>query len=124
MINSYCYSFVLLVTDTIYDISFPGDILSISFKTEFPGKGVDIATGFLSLFTSECEIEKASLSSSLASHLDPLTWSHYLSRPTNNAGNAVRGRNALIINRWYFIIYSLTYILMHIDDILTVSGTT
>ena len=89
----------MLVTDTIYDISFPGDILSISFKTEFPGKGVDIATGFLSLFTSECEIEKASLSSSLASHLDPLTWSHYLSRPTNNAGNAVRGRNALIINR-------------------------
>ena len=45
------------------------------------------------------------------SHLNPNTWSHSILRQNNSHGNAVRDRDALIIH-W------------HIDDLLTVSGTT
>ena len=151
-----CIAIPLLFADTSDVISFPQDILSHSFKTEFPGKGVDIAiipipwnvpdpskvlilwstlspancvntfgyefmtefpigwlptTDFLNLFTSEYEIEKPSLNNSLTSHLDPNTWSHSIPRPNNSGGNIVRGRGALIMH-W------------HIDNPLTVSGTT
>ena len=44
------------------------------------------------------------------SQLNPNTRSHSIPRPNNSDGNAVRGRDALIIH-W------------HIDDHLTVSGT-
>ena len=44
------------------------------------------------------------------SHLNPNTKSHSIPRPNNSDGNAVRGRDALLIY-W------------QIDDILTVSGT-
>ena len=140
----------------LYVISFPREVLSHSYKTEFPEKGVDISiisipwnvsdpskalilwstwspancvntvwytfmtelpigwsttTYFLNLFTPEHEIEKPSLSSSLVSHLNPNLWPHSIPRPNNGDGNAARSRDALII-RW------------HIDDLLTVSGTT
>ena len=65
----------------------------------------------LNLFTSEHEIEKKSLNSFLASHLNPNTWSHSILRQNNSHGNAARDRDALIIH-W------------HIHDLLTVSGTT
>ena len=44
------------------------------------------------------------------SDLDLNTWSHFITKPNNN-GNAVRGRDALITH-------------LHIDDLLTGSGTT
>ena len=78
--------------------------------TEFP-IALLATTDFLNLFTSGYEIGKPSLNSSLTSHLDPNTWSHSIPRPNNSGGNAVRGRGALITH-W------------HIDDLLTVSGTT
>ena len=45
------------------------------------------------------------------SDLDLNTWSHFNTKPNNNGGNAVRGRDVLITH-------------LHIDDLLTVSGTT
>ena len=78
--------------------------------TEFP-IGSLATTDFLNLVTSEHEIKKPSLNSSLTSHLNPNTWSHSILRQNNSHGNAVRDRDALIIH-W------------HIDDLLTVSGTT
>ena len=78
--------------------------------TEFP-IGWLATTDFLNLVTSEHEKEKPSFNSSLTSHLNPNTWSHSILRKNNSHGNAVRDRDALIIH-W------------HIDDLLTVSGTT
>ena len=81
-----------------------------AFMTEFP-MGWLATTDFLNLFTSEHEIEKPSLNSSLTSHLNPNKWSHSILRQNNSHGNAVRDRDALIIH-------------CHIDDLLTVSETT
>ena len=78
--------------------------------TEFP-MGWLATTDFLNLFTSEHEIEKPSLNSSLTSHLNPNALSHSTLRQNDSHGNAVRDRGTLIIHS-------------HIDDLLTVSGTT
>ena len=64
-----------------------------AFMTEFP-IGWLATTDFLNLFTSEYEIGKPKLNSSLTSYLDPNTWSHAIPRRNNSGVNAVCGRDA------------------------------